>query len=131
MLALSAFWAQPAPAAAPQPETMRQRITRFNRSLSDQPALWRGEPLMIAMFWAGPSISSERSLTYRAEPVESPTKAWVVITEEKLLDDAVAGSRVQLSFVMRQGRWELMDVQETWRCRRGPRTSGYTPGYCP
>lgn len=115
----------------PAAETMRQRISRFNQSLKQQPALWRGEPVMIALFWAGPSMGPERSITYRAEPAENPNKAWVVITEEKLPDDSVAGSRVHFSFVLRQGHWELTEVQEAWRCRRGSRTSGYTPGLCP
>jgi hypothetical protein len=130
LLALTAL-APAAAAAVNGAEPVQKRIARFNQSLAQEPPAWRQEPMLLALLWAGPAAGSERSVTYRAEPAEAPLKAWVVVTEEGLLDDAVAGSRSHFSFQLKQGRWELIDVKETWRCRRGPRTTGYTPEFCP
>ncbi|HEY9841386.1 MAG: hypothetical protein ACAI44_07830 [Candidatus Sericytochromatia bacterium] len=111
------------------PEPMAQRLARFNQLLAREP--WRQEPVLIALLWVGPALGSDRSIVYKAGPGENPQKASVVITEDGLRDDSLAGSRVSFSFTRVRGQWALTAVSEAWKCRRGPNTKGYMPGVCP
>lgn len=112
-------------------DTLPQRMARFNQSLEQESPAWRQEPVLLALLWTGPARSSQRTISYQATPAENPTKATVTVTEDALPDDSIAATRTRLSFAMRQGRWTLVDVNETWRCRRGTAQKEFKSLICP
>lgn len=109
---------------------MRQRIHNFNQLAAQNPG-WQMHPELLALYWVGLPSPPYRKIESQLEPLESPTRAVVTITEAQLLDDSLAGSRTRLFFSLQQQQWVLTKVEEAWKCRRGADTSSFVLHPCP
>lgn len=117
------------PVQAQVGEPIARRIARFNQLLKQQPPQGN-DPVLIALMWAGTPRGSGRTIVYRGGEA-TPDTATVIITDENLPDDALAGQRRSFGFRRLAGVWTLVSVSESWKCRRGAQAGDYTPGICP
>jgi heat shock protein HslJ len=107
-------------------------VEALNTVLAQNPsASWAQNPLLIALTLLRFPDAAEVTVSRIDDAVEGATGSVVTITEERLLDDSVAGRLLRVSFVREDGRWRVDSVQEAFRCARGDNTRVFTAGPCP
>jgi hypothetical protein len=110
-------------------------VTEFNDFLDRANPLWNRSPLRSAVefVYGGPpqeALPFTTTVTQEASP-ELSTEATVTITEEGLLDDAIAAVRYRLEFRREDtGAWRLVSAFRDQRCARGPQTEEFTVEPC-
>lgn len=121
------------PAAADVADTLLPgRIARFNRTILDQNPGWRQYPLLMALQWVGlEGQGARRQIDSLAQPLENPRQITISVTDSDLLDDSVAARKTVLVFERQDWHWQLLDVQESWRCQRGSETLVFQKRRCP
>ncbi|HEX2089810.1 MAG TPA: hypothetical protein VHI54_07795 [Actinomycetota bacterium] len=111
-------------------------ITEFNDFIQEANPPWDTSPLRSAVefVYGGPpqeALPFTTTVTQETSP-EIGTEATVTITEEGLLDDAIAAVRFQLEFQREDdGTWRLTSAFKDQRCARGPQTEEFTVEPCP
>jgi hypothetical protein len=129
--------ATPTWAGYPEPEGGLGEIsvTEFNAFIDESNAPSGTSPLRSAVefVYGGPpqeSLPFTTTVTQEASP-EIGTEASVTITEEGLLDDAIAAVRFRLEFQREDaGTWRLVSAFRDQRCARGPQTEDFTVEPC-
>ncbi len=130
------------PSAAPPPAAENQatgtensrlqaRITRFNQSINLENPAWGRHPELMVLQWLGLPAPHYRRLESRSNALESPSQITVIATEAGLMDDAIAGARTRFVFGLEAGNWQLLSVQQSWKCRRGSNQKDYLLKPCP
>ena len=110
-------------------------VTEFNNFIDQSNPAWNTSPLRSAVefVYGGPpqeTLPFTTTVTQEASP-EAGTEATVTITEEGLLDDAIAAVRFQLEFQREgEGTWRLTSAFKDQRCARGPETEEFTVEPC-
>ncbi len=111
-------------------------VTEFNAFVEEANPPWNTTPLRSAVefVYGGPppeALPFTTTVTQEASP-ELGTEASVTITEEGLLDDAIAAVRFRLEFERNDnGPWRLVSAFKDQRCARGPDTAEFTTEPCP
>ncbi len=108
-----------------QPERLGDiSVDEFNDFIDQTNPPWAGSPLRAALEFVQGSSPSEEPLPATTTVIQetSPeigTEAVVTLTEEGLLDDAIAAVRYQLTFLQEEGRWRLSAAHVDQKCARG------------
>jgi hypothetical protein len=111
-------------------------VTEFNAFVQETNPTWETSPLRSAVefVYGGPpqeALPFTTTVTQEASP-ELSSEASVTITEEGLLDDAIAAVRIRLEFRREDdGTWRLISAFKDQLCARGPQTQEFTEEPCP
>lgn len=75
--------------------------------------------------------SDRETITRQNNRVENPTQSTVTITQEGLLDDAIAGQQFVIQFQKNSNdQWDVLSLQKNRKCQVGRGSQEYTKELC-
>lgn len=108
--------------------------TDFNKSVLSGGAKgekWTSDPVLVSLKFTGPSEGMTQTIERTYNSAESPDKATVVITNEKLLDDSVMGVQHKLDIKKDEtGVWVVESAGKAVKCWEGRGHTGYSKEPC-
>lgn len=88
-------------------------------------------PEAILAAYAPKDNEAEGNYSYQVEPIRiDGILVGAELTEEGLMDDSLYGRKVRVSFTTEDGRLQVLQIEESYKCREGRGHQSWSPEFC-
>jgi len=88
-------------------------------------------PEAILAAYAPKDNEAEGNYSYQVEPIRiDGILVGAELTEEGLMDDSLYGRKVRVSFTTKDGRLQVLQIEESYKCREGRGHQSWSPEFC-